>query len=157
MKQILTSITLSNEFIYTIFSEALDDTVSYFRWSVDVTDGLHVLRRDYHNALPITVNYSLVELSTEESIMPKEFALHQNYPNPFNPSTQIAFDLPESADVRLTVFDVLGRQVANLINQPMKAGSHTVNFDAQRLASGVYIYRLEAGSFSMTRNMMLIK
>ena len=55
------------------------------------------------------------------------------------------------------MFDVLGRQVANLIKQPMKAGSHTVNFDAQRLASGVYIYRLEAGSFSMTRNMMLIK
>jgi hypothetical protein len=89
--------------------------------------------------------------------LPEKFDLKPNYPNPFNPSTRISFDLPESAEVRLTVFDVLGRQVATLVNQPMKAGSHTVNFDAQRLASGVYIYRLEAGSFSMTRNMMLIK
>ena len=108
--------------------------------------------------------YRAITLTNSSSVgneelagLPEKFDLKPNYPNPFNPSTQIAFDLPESADVRLTVFDVLGRQVATLINQHMKAGTHTVSFDSQRLASGVYIYLLEAGSFSMTRNMMLIK
>lgn len=136
-------------------------------WNVRVNDGVDTLAIssgydvDTNTFTPIyrTATFTNSASVNNEVIvgLPEKFDLKPNYPNPFNPSTQIAFDLPESADVRLTVFDVLGRQVANLINQPMKAGSHTVNFDAQRLASGVYIYRLEAGSFSMTRNMMLIK
>ena len=136
-------------------------------WNVRVNDGVDTLAIsssydvDSNTFTPI---YRAITLTNSSSVgneelagLPEKFDLKPNYPNPFNPSTQIAFDLPESADVRLTVFDVLGRQVATLINQPMKAGTHTVSFDAQRLASGVYIYRLEAGSFSMTRNMMLIK
>lgn len=136
-------------------------------WNVRVNDGVDTLAVssgydvDTNTFTPIyrTATFTNSASVNNEAIagLPEKFDLKPNYPNPFNPSTQIAFDLPESADVRLTVFDVLGRQVATLINQSMKAGTHTVSFDAQRLASGVYIYRLEAGNFSMTRNMMLIK
>jgi len=86
-----------------------------------------------------------------------EFALSQNYPNPFNPSTQIRFTLQSSHVTRLTVYDVLGREVATLVDGPMAAGSHTVNFDASNLTSGVYVYKLEAGGEVRTRRMTLLK
>lgn len=92
-----------------------------------------------------------------ESALPTEFALIQNYPNPFNPSTQIAFSLPEAADVSLVVFDALGRQVATLVSSSLAAGSHTMTFDASNLAAGLYFYQLKAGDFSAVRKMMLIK
>ncbi len=86
-----------------------------------------------------------------------EFALLQNYPNPFNPSTQIGFTLRASHLARLTVYDILGREVAVLVNGVMPAGSHTATFDASNLTSGVYIYKLEAGGQVMTKRMTLIK
>ncbi len=85
------------------------------------------------------------------------FALDQNYPNPFNPSTQIRFTLQSSDVTRLTVYDVVGREVAVLVNGTMPAGSHSVNFDASTLTSGVYVYKLEAGGQVMTKRMTLIK
>jgi hypothetical protein len=85
------------------------------------------------------------------------FALSQNYPNPFNPTTAIAFQLPNASRVTLTVFNVLGQKVATLVNSNMAAGSHTVSFDAKGLASGMYFYRLEAGTFTATKKMMLVK
>lgn len=95
--------------------------------------------------------------STPESVVPTEFALTQNYPNPFNPTTQIAFSLPEAADVSLIVFDALGRHVATLANSTLSAGSHTVTFDASNLSAGLYFYQLTASDFSAVRKMMLIK
>lgn len=90
--------------------------------------------------------------------MPDKITLHQNYPNPFNPSTKIAFGLPEGAEVRLDVYDVLGRQVATLIHGEMEAGFHTAVFDAGALSSGMYIYRLQAGTTMMlSRKMILLK
>ena len=89
--------------------------------------------------------------------LPSEFALKQNYPNPFNPTTQITYQLPQQADVRLEVFDMNGRQVATLVNRAISAGTHTVNFDASDLSSGVYMYRLQAGATVMTRKLTLIK
>ena len=86
-----------------------------------------------------------------------EFTLLQNYPNPFNPSTQIRFTLQSSHVTRLTVYDILGREVAVLVNGTMSAGSHTVTFDASQLTSGVYLYKLEAGGETMIRRMTLIK
>ena len=86
-----------------------------------------------------------------------EFALHQNYPNPFNPSTQIRFTLQSSDVARLTVYDLLGREVAVLVNGTMPAGSHSIAFDASNLTSGVYIYKLEAGGHVMTKRMTLLK
>jgi len=85
------------------------------------------------------------------------FRLEQNYPNPFNPSTTINFTLPNAADVRLDVYNVLGQRVTSLINTKMASGTHSVRFDASGLASGMYIYRIQAGSFVQQRTMMLIK
>jgi alpha-tubulin suppressor-like RCC1 family protein len=96
--------------------------------------------------------------SIEDYTLPTEVALSQNYPNPFNPTTTIAYALPETAPVRLDVFDMLGRRVATLVNTEAHApGSHAVSFDASRLTSGVYVYRLQAGSTTITRKFTLIK
>ena len=89
--------------------------------------------------------------------IPHAYSLEQNYPNPFNPTTNIRFSIPESQDVRLDVYNILGQRVATLVNTRMNAGTHTIPFDASRLASGLYIYRLQAGNFVQQRQMMFIK
>jgi len=89
--------------------------------------------------------------------VPKTFALEQNYPNPFNPSTAISYQLPVASNVSLKVFDMLGKEVATLVNARQEAGAYTVNFNANNLSSGVYFYRLQAGNFVQTRKMMLVK
>ena len=92
-----------------------------------------------------------------DSTIPDAVALNQNYPNPFNPTTQITYELPQQTDVRLTVYDMVGRQVATLVNETVQAGVHNVNFDASSLSSGVYIYRLQAGSSTLSRKLTVIK
>jgi hypothetical protein len=89
--------------------------------------------------------------------LPTDFNLEQNYPNPFNPTTQITYQLPRDADVRLEVFDMAGRQVATLVSRNEAAGTYTVNFDASNLSSGVYMYRLQAGATVLTKKLTLIK
>ncbi|MBO6792291.1 MAG: leucine-rich repeat domain-containing protein [Balneolaceae bacterium] len=90
--------------------------------------------------------------------LPEVFTLNQNYPNPFNPSSTIQFGIPEASSVRLEVFNLLGQKVSTLVaGDKMQAGWHSVQFDAGNLASGVYIYRIEAGNFVQTKRMMLIK
>jgi hypothetical protein len=83
--------------------------------------------------------------------------LAQNSPNPFNPVTQIAFTLPAEMEVTLSVYDVTGREVSRLVDQRMGAGNQSVTFDASSYASGIYYYRLTAGSFSQIRKMTLLK
>ena len=89
--------------------------------------------------------------------LPTQFALRQNYPNPFNPSTTIKYELPRSSEVRLSVYDMLGREVAILVNERMNAGVHEVKFDGSGLASGVYLYRMWAGEFVATKRLLLLK
>ena len=87
----------------------------------------------------------------------KKFELAQNYPNPFNPTTTIQFQLPQTGWVKLTLYNILGQEIKTLVNEVKEAGTHTVNFDASELNSGVYIYRIESGSYTQTQKMTLIK
>ncbi len=87
----------------------------------------------------------------------KSFSLDQNYPNPFNPTTNINFSLGVKSPVSLKVYDMLGREVATLVNEELTAGSHSVSFDASKLTSGVYVYSLKAGNFSVSKKLTLVK
>jgi hypothetical protein len=111
----------------------------------------------YNNArftLTVAVSAPDDEAGTE---IPLEFELSQNYPNPFNPATTIEYGLPESGNVRLEVFNLLGQRVATLFNGEQTSGFHRVQFDARQLASGIYLYRLQSGNTVITRKMMLLK
>lgn len=89
--------------------------------------------------------------------VPGEYKLNQNYPNPFNPSTVIEYSIPVKSNVTLKIYDILGREVANLVNGEIAAGNHSIEFDASKLASGTYFYQLKAGSFTQTNKMILLK
>ena len=89
--------------------------------------------------------------------LPKEFCLHQNYPNPFNPSTTIRYNLPQEAQTSLKVYNALGQLVETLVDQVQHVGTYSVRFDASRLPSGMYLYRLQSGSMSSVGRMMLLK
>jgi len=89
--------------------------------------------------------------------LPLTFALKQNYPNPFNPSTMIAFDLPSAGHVQLRVFDLLGREVASLLDEQRNAGRYHVEWNASQFSSGVYFYQIQAGSFTATKKLILLK
>ncbi|MCS7210277.1 MAG: T9SS type A sorting domain-containing protein [Chloroherpetonaceae bacterium] len=121
------------------------------------TDGLVVVAT--HGAGVYSTNItSLAPLSAQtDAPVAKSFRLMQNYPNPFNPSTTIQYQLPIAANVVLKVYDALGREVATLVNERKPAGLHQVEFRPVNLASGTYFYRLQAGSYSETKKMMLIK
>jgi hypothetical protein len=99
----------------------------------------------------------VVGVDEESQQVPVAFGLSQNYPNPFNPSTSISVELPVAGNIRLAVFDLLGREVATLINGRKEAGVHEVVFDASGFPSGVYLYRVDSGSFRATRKMLLVK
>jgi len=89
--------------------------------------------------------------------VPTEYALLQNYPNPFNPTTEITYELPQASEVRLSVFNLLGQEVALLVNAKEGAGAHTIRFSGTGLPSGVYLYRLETDHFIQTRRMVLVR
>ena len=98
---------------------------------------------------------SVEEISNGE--IPSDFNLSQNYPNPFNPSTKIKFQIVESGNVSLKIYDLLGNEITNLVNEELSSGSYEVTFNASHLASGIYFYRLQAGSFIETKKMILLR
>ena len=96
-------------------------------------------------------------VAQNEHTIPIGMALAQNYPNPFNPTTVISYQLPMVSQVSLKVYDLLGKEVATLVNEYKPAGSYEVLFDAAHLATGIYYYRLNAGDFTETKKMILLK
>jgi hypothetical protein len=94
---------------------------------------------------------------TPEKLGPVSYSLSQNYPNPFNPSTTIKFSIQNTGLVSLKIYNMLGQEVATIINSELKPGSYSYSFNASRLSSGVYFYSLNAGSFNQTKKMMLLK
>ena len=105
----------------------------------------------------VTAYNAATDVNETGSGSPVSYKLSQNYPNPFNPTTTIEFSLPKSQNVTLKVYNLLGQEVATLINSNMTAGNHSINFNASNLSSGLYIYKISAGSFTSARKMMLLK
>ena len=106
------------------------------------------------------ISGGLVVTKVEENAgqgLPKAFVLHQNYPNPFNPSTTIKYDLPEDSRVSLRLFNILGQEVATLVNEEQKAGFESIEWNASSFASGVYFYRIQAGEFVAGRKLLLLR
>ena len=158
--------TLSSAELEDIVEEYMDaDESKTFIWTVflvaDDGEEVQVSDKDGPEFIPayreVLIQGSLTTSGETEDELPGTVELKQNFPNPFNPTTVISFAVPEDTDVRLTVYDVLGRQVTQLVNEHKSAGTYEVNFDATRLSSGVYIYRLEAGETIRTKRMMLVK
>ncbi len=122
-----------------------------FRYNMDVShDGVFVHLDDIQVFDPIGIR----PIGSE---VPKTFALRQNYPNPFNPVTYIEFDLPKTEFVNIVLYNTLGQEVKTLLNENKTAGSYKIDFDASRLSSGTYFYRITAGSFVKTMKMVLVK
>lgn len=129
----------------TFNSEGLDDNV--------YEGEVHITTNGGNLDIPIDFIVDVENLS----LLPKEYSLEQNYPNPFNPNTTIDYSIPKSGDVKLTVFDVMGREVKILINRHQNAGIYSVQFNANELSSGIYLYRLTSGEFSLVRKLILLK
>jgi hypothetical protein len=110
----------------------------------------------YKDSSRITVTYTPVSVAEQEALR-REFALLQNYPNPFNPSTTIRYGVPHTSFVTLTVYNTLGQQIAQLVNEQQQAGYHDVVFRGYGLASGVYFYKLEAGGYVDVKKFVLVK
>lgn len=118
-----------------------------YAWGIEVTN----------QAYAFFTWSGVVSVKRENNLLPEEYKLSQNYPNPFNPTTSIKFSIPEASNVVLKVYDILGSEVAVLVNKEMQAGNYNVDFDASKLASGMYIYSIKAGDFNVTKKMMLLK
>jgi len=116
-----------------------------------------VNRANMFISMTLPASVSICPISTEDSELPTKIELSQNYPNPFNPQTTIDYALPQTGDVRLIVYDMLGREMDVLIDGFQVAGRHTVQFDADHLPNGAYVYRLVAAEKIITRTMVLVK
>jgi len=127
-------------------------------FEIDVNGGPLGLQFDYGNWILKTLS---ITTSVDDKITIKEYSLDQNYPNPFNPSTKIKYQIADAGFVNLQIFDVLGNEVATLIDKEMQAGSYEVEFQSEvgngQLASGIYYYQLRVGDFVEAKKMMLIK
>ncbi len=106
---------------------------------------------------PVVENESSNDVEQFNNSIPEGFTLEQNYPNPFNPSTTIRFSIPETELVTLKVYNSIGQQVADLVNEELPTGNYTVNWDAENVSSGMYFYTLKTSSFSDTKKMILLK
>ncbi len=111
----------------------------------------------YSNTVDIRSLMPPLEKQGINSMVKNDYNLLQNYPNPFNPTTTITFNIPQAEKVTIRVFDILGRNVAELVNDHKEAGTHTITFDASNMTSGIYFYQIQAGKYSETRKLILQK
>ncbi len=131
---------------FTIWDKLEGDKVIYDNQTMNEVSGGYVSIQD----LPFAKG-------SDDAALPNHYELYQNYPNPFNPATTIEYQIPEESFVKLKVYDIIGNEVATLVNEKKEPGDYTVSFNAKNIVSGVYIYTLKAGNFSETRKMILIK
>ncbi len=125
----------------------------------DLVDGKFINRSVKNGDKVVIADQSITQVTLSKIQTPNSFGLKQNYPNPFNPSTVISYEIPTNSIVKLKIFDLLGKEVADLINAPQEAGTYSisVSLDSYGLTSGVYLYQLQAGSFVQTKKMVILK
>lgn len=146
----------SSSYTDTTYADSnLVNETKYFYW-VKAGDRFCTSRLSNFSA-PDSVIPNPIGIVNNGNNIPKVFALHQNYPNPFNPVTYIGFDLPKATLVQITIYDLLGREVDVIVNQFMTAGRYKADWDATNFASGVYFYKIEAGSFVDRKKMIVLK
>jgi len=124
------------------------------------TDRLNSVTKLKEKAIEIHEFYSgriVSDVREDEENQPLTFELRQNYPNPFNPTTTVVYQLPKASKVSLKVYNILGKEVAELVNAEQNPGTYKVSFNGAGLASGVYFYRIIAGDFAASRKMILLK
>ncbi len=139
--------TLENEPVRVIEAAKFDELIGVLYFSYSNFKLIPRTDSDF-------IGYTDVEENVEIPVM---FSLSQNYPNPFNPTTVINYSIPEVTNVKLKVFDMLGREIKTLVNKEQNAGNYNIQFDASNLSSGVYFYRIEAGSFVASKKLLLLK
>ena len=110
-----------------------------------------------HGGLVVYSPNTIIGINIEYSEIPKHFELFQNFPNPFNPTTNIKYQITKSEFVKLTIFDITGKEISKLVNENQNVGDYKVNFDADNLPSGIYFYQLKTESFIETKKMVLLK
>jgi len=159
--------TANSWYEYTFSSRKLTDSLAWdttgFKYGtprgIDFSvsgDTVYIVGSD-GNAIQMFVKKSLVSVRQDDPTLPRGYALEQNYPNPFNPTTKIRFRIAETGLATLKVYDVMGREVATLVDETLTAGAYTTAFDGANLASGTYIYVLTSGGHRLTNKMLLLK
>ncbi|HKJ81268.1 MAG TPA: T9SS type A sorting domain-containing protein, partial [Ignavibacteriaceae bacterium] len=124
------------------------------------SNGIHntrLVQKLLGDAIALYTPSGTTDIKLDSNVLPSSYTLSQNYPNPFNPSTEIKFSLPEASNVKLTIYDAIGKQVAVLVNDYLATGSYRYSWNASNLASGIYFYRIEAKNFNMVKKMVLLK
>jgi len=164
---------VDEDFQYFVVEKTSDDMVEL----IETADAFYVdenyISSELHSYRVAAVDHAgnqsefseIVEvavLAIDNQVTPNVFALHQNYPNPFNPTTQIKYDLAEASLVAVTVYDITGRMVKNLVNASKDAGYHSLRWDAtnnigEAVSAGMYIYTIQAGEYRATKKMVLLK
>ncbi|MCX6120121.1 MAG: T9SS type A sorting domain-containing protein [Ignavibacteriales bacterium] len=123
--------------------------------------GTYLYQCDFHASLGMTGLFNAATITgvdnNQNSLRPDVFRLNQNFPNPFNPTTMISFDLPFQTSVSIKVYNLIGQEVATILNENMDAGSYSKIWNAASIPSGVYLYRLQAGTFTETKKLVLLK
>ena len=159
-----TKLTLTRQAIDDLLaSNSVAESASItLKWTVAMTDGVDTVQTATQAGSAFTdvwydITFKRLGTANEELGKNYSFELNQNFPNPFNPSTVIEYSIPSATKVQLSVYNIIGQRVANLVNNELSAGSYTATFNAANLSSGVYFYRLEAGNKVAIKKMLLIK
>ncbi|MDP7128331.1 MAG: T9SS type A sorting domain-containing protein, partial [Candidatus Marinimicrobia bacterium] len=151
-----TAVNLTEESEITFSAEAKGSFPAYG------SGGVNIYPQVGESRFTLTVAYSALTSNDELANLPGSFALHPAYPNPFNPSTNLQYDLPEQAQITLTIYNLMGREITQLVNTTQEAGYRSVQWDAtdffgKPVSAGVYLYQIRAGEFVQTRKMVLLK
>jgi len=152
MNKIKTTINKLQEFISKV--EAQEGK----KITEEISDGLIELAQIIINSIQFNLMKAVKDINLSESdIVPTQYSLEQNYPNPFNPSTTLKYEIPKESYITLKVYDILGREVATLVNKQQKAGYYEIDWNAVNNSSGIYFYKIQAGDFLETKKMILMK